>query len=1002
MTLAYGKRGNTISRVAVAALIFASMAFAQRLSRSFELRYFSPDPKANGETDFKGPSEVFTTEDRIQYLQAYARYARKFFDDPNWNKLVVPDAEVAQVLRAIKPQPLPTVRQRIRLDEWKWLGSRPGQREERLRQLAEWRRKPGVEVVGGELRFTGSQPALNWTLEPQSWRMFLQWRARMPVANQRAAFSLSGVVEAGFAADGTLFYSTQAGAASVGAYKPGQWVEFKVEIDLESKRYNLYIDGELRADFVPVLEQRPIEAFRITGVKGLRIDDVWGVGYVKENNILSRDVPFSIKTFVDENFEAKPPIEGWNLADYDDSRWKSAELPFAHGGERYAGEYLYLRKSVRVPAFARAVLNVETIDPGGEIWINGEVVLARRNRHPASLDVTEFLKPGQENLIAIRVVPNFAKRTMRHTAADRHTGWFAGRAWLDLTGLRYIEDAFVYAKTASDPATVHVQVDVRNEDWELEEREVKKLHLFKGEAVVEFYPWFPQESEQPAAVAAFPIEVRLKQSLRIEGEVALPHPLLWTPEKPQLYKVVVRLLGEDRKPVDDIALTTGLRTISQEGGTFRINGKPAMMNGPLLMPFRAPLDKIATWTRCSPAEWLIKDILMIKRQNGNSARMSHHDGPDGGGINDPRYAEYADQLGLMFQWATSSWIRSASPWGLDFEGLPLYVRQVRNHPSIVMWQPANHPAFRSFEEGIPWLERLYSQVYTNDPSRLISPTANLTRLLTRNDAGTVDASGKAVAPVAVWTAPMITRGSMDHAIGYGSDWSSLRAWPNAKDFNVEDNWRSPAHRTDMLNSKHRAYFDFENEETIGQPNWNLHKGKPEYRIMSYEFRHNAGSIGRFLTTDEWEESQAWQAFSGYEAYRKKRWLDYDGLAWCSLGGGPNTVTYQKPLTDYWGEAKIAFYAVKMAFQPVLAGSKNVDMVYGPGDAIPVVAMNIGDSRQVDVVVTITDMDGTQVAEKRYSAMLPAGRTATDLPAFKPEVPRPGYFAVEYEIVDRTK
>jgi hypothetical protein len=206
----------------------------------------------------------------------------------------------------------------------------------------------------------------------------------------------------------------------------------------------------------------------------------------------------------------------------------------------------------------------------------------------------------------------------------------------------------------------------------------------------------------------------------------------------------------------------------------------------------------------------------------------------------------------------------------------------------------------------------------------------------------------------------------------------------------------------MLNSKHRAYFDFENEESIAQPNWDLHKGKPEYRIMSYEFGYEAGSIGRLLTKEEWEKREAWKAFSRNEEYRKKRWLDYDGLAWCSLGGGPNSVTYQKPLTDYWGQAKIAFYAVKMAFQPVLAGSKNVDAVYGPGDAIPVVAMNLGDSRQVDVVVTIKSLDGTPVAEKRYSAMLPAGRTATDLPAFKPEVPRPGYYVIEYEIVDRTR
>jgi hypothetical protein len=66
-------------------------------------------------------------------------------------------------------------------------------------------------------------------------------------------------------------------------------------------------------------------------------------------------------------------------------------------------------------------------------------------------------------------------------------------------------------------------------------------------------------------------------------------------------------------------------------------------------------------------------------------------------------------------------------------------------------------------------------------------------------------------------------------------------------------------------------------------------------------------------------------------------------------------------------------------------------------------MNLGDSRRVDVVVTIKTLDGTPVTEKRYSGVtLPAGRTATDLPAFKPAVSRPAYYVIEYEVVENTR
>lgn len=69
--------------------------------------------------------------------------------------------------------------------------------------------------------------------------------------------------------------------------------------------------------------------------------------------------------------------------------------------------------------------------------------------------------------------------------------------------------------------------------------------------------------------------------------------------------------------------------------------------------------------------------------------------------------------------------------------------------------------------------------------------------------------------------------------------------------------------------------------------------------------------------------------------RKKRWLDFDGLNWCSLRGGPNSATYMKPMVDYFDSAKLAYYTVGMSFQRVLAESRNVDVTYGPEDKVPV-------------------------------------------------------------------
>jgi len=75
-------------------------------------------------------------------------------------------------------------------------------------------------------------------------------------------------------------------------------------------------------------------------------------------------------------------------------------------------------------------------------------------------------------------------------------------------------------------------------------------------------------------------------------------------------------------------------------------------------------------------------------------------------------------------------------------------------------------------------------------------------------------------------------------------------------------------------------------------------------MYSYEKDYDTGSIGRVLRFDEWEESQAWQALSLYEAYRKKRWLGYAGMNWSPLRGDGNTATYMKPVVDYGNYAKL--------------------------------------------------------------------------------------------------
>jgi hypothetical protein len=220
----------------------------------------------------------------------------------------------------------------------------------------------------------------------------------------------------------------------------------------------------------------------------------------------------------------------------------------------------------------------------------------------------------------------------------------------------------------------------------------------------------------------------------------------------------------------------------------------------------------------------------------------------------------------------------------------------------------------------------------------------------------------------------------------GAEWTRLRLFLESKRLYFE-------HR------KNHAYFDFEHQESIGQPNWSLCRGKPWYEVMSYEHDADKGSIGRKLAAGEWRESQAWQAFSAYEAMRQMRRMGYDGFSWCCLHGGANTATYKKPLIDFLGHAKLCWHAHRMVFQSVLAGSDDVDLVYGPGDWIHPTVMNLGPERLVNVEAAVRSLSGDEVETVLYERVrLPAGRSVTNLPAFRPSGQLDGTYAVEYRVL----
>jgi hypothetical protein len=969
-------------------------ASAQIISKSFEIRQLSNAPKANGETDFKGKTETLTTAERVAFLNAYATYGKLFWNDANLNKEVYPLDNALTLLKKLKPQPVPQVRKRLLTDAWSWKGYKANKEIDDAAELDKWKSND-VQVENGELLFV-KEGQLTKTVDTQNWRC--QFEADINLFQAKNfSISLDNCAEIGRDQSGKFYYTVNGKKVFFSPKNQSKGISnIKIDLDFTTQRYNFHIDEQLIGDYVSFADttRQAFTKLLIKGQNGLKIDNVHGTGYKR----LTADAhyPFDINTYIDEDFSPSKALGDWNNPAFDDSDWTTSKLPLVHGGERYKEEDLYLRKKINIDninEIKAANLYLESLTPSGILYVNGKTVEVVHNAAPVTIDIKKYLKSGS-NVVAIKVdaFEVSPEQVMTHTSTDKHTGWFAGRIHLDLLKQAYIKDVFTYTESISGArAEQIIKVEYRNLDE----------NRFKGKLRISISPWYPNEGTVVAS-KEIPLDAMPIDQLNVT-KLIVDNAALWSAQNPQLYLVKTELVDEAGKIIDDHLVTTGIRTISQEGGTFLINNNPELLKAPLLFGNRAPLEKIAQWDKCPPIEYLVQEMMMIKQMNGNGIRMSVHDSKTGG-VNDPRIAELADQLGLMLIWQTSAWIREGNVFNINFKQFTADAKVVRNHPSIVIWQSANHPFSWFGWEGIgTTYEKIYSEITSVDTSRLISPSADM-RIMYNipNDEGTKDNAGNTLTPNPIWTAPLITRGSMDYMGGYGAEWTTLRKWPFLEKDERPLWYETNEFQTSFLNSKHRAYFNFEHDESAGQPNWDLAKGKPWYNVPSYEWDYDKGSIGRLLEFNEWQTSQAWQALITYETVKKCRLMDYDGISWCNLRGGANTATYQKSLIDYLGFAKLAYYANQMGFQDTMAGSNNVDVVYGSKDMITPVLLNIGNHKKVNLTVQLKTPTGKIVETKKFTNItLEEGRTKQETTPFQFSTHKEGFYAIEY-IVSESK
>ena len=648
----------------------------------------------------------------------------------------------------------------------------------------------------------------------------------------------------------------------------------------------------------------------------------------------------------------------------------SVKLPFAVGGFANRNKLLILEKKFNAGDGKRAELYIETLDPGGRIFLNDRLLIQTDSFESMCLDITEMLKK-KGNYLRIEVEPRAPENFFSwHRHEDPYNGWFCGE--VSVVFFHEIKISQVEALTLSvNKGRIVCRVGAYvSSDCD--------INVYLREI-------YPQKEETERWIGGGKSrEGVFKELLEFCGEE-------WTPDTPNLYQLRLEAVKADGKAIDDAVIETGFRTICQKEGNLYLNGNPLVLTGALLMQFLPPHGETPVTHICSRSEQILWQELMLKQMKGNTLRMHIL----GYGSNDKRFAEIADRLGIMLIW-TTRYIDSVEQlmWSEDWASGDGYLRQLReriNHPSIIMWEGANeyHPSLKDIDKIF---DNFVPAIKTVDPTRLICPVSHLyyagdmlplEGCAFYNDAGTSDQDGNPAAASKWWNDGQVVRSAHTYEIllGYGTDWKKMmgQEWSMQKE---------------LLESKDHAYIVSE-FAVIGRQNPGVLEAREYFLPYSYELE-NEDVLGFRFTEGEWRLSQTYQALAAKADVQILRLSHVDGMLWCCLMGGANDGGYLKPPIDFYGYPKLAFYVLRESFEKLYACSADVNIVKGKGFCIKPVIFGTDKDHRYLLYISITDNEGKISAEHMFP-WVEGDETRTDFPIWNPQLKKKGCYRLCYHI-----
>lgn len=646
-------------------------------------------------------------------------------------------------------------------------------------------------------------------------------------------------------------------------------------------------------------------------------------------------------------------------------------LPYAIGTEKNKDEILILKRSFVASQDKTYTMEVGALDPGGNVYVNGKLVLHTDTFQPLWLNITPYVKDG-ENELTLEVFPRAPEVLYPwHRHDDYYNGWFTLEVKIHEGYALKSGELNAYATKIDEYSSITVEWDSG----------VQKKDCFYRIALKQSYP---TESEW-TLLQEEPFTGKIHKNFQI---AIIP----WSVENPVLYTLCIEIFDKDGKILTS-EVETGFRTVEQQNGAIYLNGKKTVLKGALNMQFLPPYENIPVNHLCPTDEQIVEQVLAIKNMNGNCMRMHQL----GYGCNDKRFARICDRLGILLIWTTRL-IDSAENmmWTKEWEQKRLYQEQMRyvlNHPSIIIWEGSNE-----LHTDRKTLDRVYDEFVTAvkeiDETRLLSPVSHLYYGGGIYDYGceyydTAGERDELLRPAKSsfgWKDDSVVRSAhtYDLLLGYGAPWQDM----------VKQSWRL---QPELFEDAKKAYLVSE-YAIIGRQNPETEEAKIFINKDSYELPNEASALGECFRDDEWELSQAFQALCCNVATKQLLRYDADGMLWCCLWGGANNASYLKPIVDFYGYKKLAYYSLKQAFQELVAFNERPDVLWGKNYEIKPMACGLSYGKKYSLTITVISENQEIIAEKIYPAFTAKGERQS-FEGWNPKLDD-GYYIIQYQIEEQ--